>query len=643
MSGIKRVALRLLAALALVVGAIPIAPPAAYALSDVTSSGTVTATNGAVVMQIQGRQTASFVLSGTFSSTLVAEVSSDGQTWEGTDLYDISARTRAANTTSTGTYVILGTAGMASARVKSSAHTSGTVTVKLRGSDSLATLDIPDVIASAPGTSAYGLVVRTLSGSGTSATEVQGTAASGSAAVGNPVQIGGIQTNGTMQTVKVDGNGYINAILGASSSVIGSVTQGASGSYVNSWGVQGAALEGTALTTAPVAAGLKDTAGAVRALKGSANGDLFVTLQASSSVIGAVTQSGTWTATAPSTGSIGGDGAFPMGAVNPSGNVVIPKAGADSSLFVTLQASDSNVGNFDLASAIPAGANTIGGVNQAASASLPWPAMLTNGSGTQQGTAAAPLRTDPTGTTAQPVTDNAGSLTVDSAQLPAALSGSGNLSVAVAEALPAGTNAIGKLSANSGVDIGDVDVTSMPADATELPAAAALADGAANPTTPTVGGVVLGYDGSAIDRIRTSAAGNLSATTQEFALMAVRPGDWTVTHLPAANAQATATKAAGGGTVRHVATSITASFVANTTAPAASIVTVALRDGTTGAGTVLWQSRMVVQAVAGDWHTIALSDLNIVGSANTAMTLEFDAAGGANTVESVTLTGYSVQ
>jgi hypothetical protein len=30
-------------------------------------------------------------------------------------------------------------------------------------------------------------------------------------------------------------------------------------------------------------------------------------------------------------------------------------------------------------------------------------------------------------------------------------------------ALPAGTNAIGKLSANSGVDIGDVDVTSLPA------------------------------------------------------------------------------------------------------------------------------------------------------------------------------------
>lgn len=37
------------------------------------------------------------------------------------------------------------------------------------------------------------------------------------------------------------------------------------------------------------------------------------------------------------------------------------------------------------------------------------------------GTSSNPVRTDPTGTTAQPVTDNAGSLTVDSGQLPATL------------------------------------------------------------------------------------------------------------------------------------------------------------------------------------------------------------------------------
>lgn len=38
---------------------------------------------------------------------------------------------------------------------------------------------------------------------------------------------------------------------------------------------------------------------------------------------------------------------------------------------------------------------------------------LRNAAGTEVGTAAAPLRTDPTGTTAQPITDNGGSITVD--------------------------------------------------------------------------------------------------------------------------------------------------------------------------------------------------------------------------------------
>ena len=46
---------------------------------------------------------------------------------------------------------------------------------------------------------------------------------------------------------------------------------------------------------------------------------------------------------------------------------------------------------------------------------------LRTSSGAEAGVAAQPLRTDPTGTTAQPVTDNEGSLTVDTPQLPASL------------------------------------------------------------------------------------------------------------------------------------------------------------------------------------------------------------------------------
>lgn len=54
------------------------------------------------------------------------------------------------------------------------------------------------------------------------------------------------------------------------------------------------------------------------------------------------------------------------------------------------------------------------------------------------------------------VDDGAGSLTVDGT-----VAVSGEPTVKVNSALPAGTNAIGKLAANSGVDIGDVDVTSL--------------------------------------------------------------------------------------------------------------------------------------------------------------------------------------
>ena len=76
--------------------------------------------------------------------------------------------------------------------------------------------------------------------------------------------------------------------------------------------------------------------------------------------------------------------------------------------------------------------------------------------------------------------------------------------VSIGTALPAGTNAIGKLAANSGVDIGDVDVTSLPA----LPAG-----------TNSIGTVILGAG--------TAAIGKLSANS------GVDIGDVDVTSLPA--------------------------------------------------------------------------------------------------------------
>jgi len=66
------------------------------------------------------------------------------------------------------------------------------------------------------------------------------------------------------------------------------------------------------------------------------------------------------------------------------------------------------------------------------------------------------LATDSTGVVS--IDDNGGAITVDGSLTTV------SAVTAITNALPAGTNAIGKLAANSGVDIGDVDVASMPAD-----------------------------------------------------------------------------------------------------------------------------------------------------------------------------------
>lgn len=58
--------------------------------------------------------------------------------------------------------------------------------------------------------------------------------------------------------------------------------------------------------------------------------------------------------------------------------------------------------------------------------------------------------------------NNIGNVDIASA-LPAGDNNIGNVDVVTLPALPTGSNAIGKLAANSGVDIGDVDVLSMPA------------------------------------------------------------------------------------------------------------------------------------------------------------------------------------
>lgn len=141
-------------------------------------------------------------------------------------------------------------------------------------------------------------------------------------------------------------------------------------------------------------------------------------------------------------------------------------------------------------------------------------------------------------------------------------------------------------------------------------------------------------------RIVGATDANRVDVTGSGSMLADRKVDWSISHEPAANAQATITKAAGSGAQRHVCTTLSATIAA-TGVPSAVEVAVRLRDGASGGGTVLWAGVTALQAVNGDRAGFVLGGLRIEGSAATAMTLEFSAAGGANTIESVALTGYT--
>lgn len=146
------------------------------------------------------------------------------------------------------------------------------------------------------------------------------------------------------------------------------------------------------------------------------------------------------------------------------------------------------------------------------------------------------------------------------------------------------------------------------------------------------------FNGTTYDRKKSTSAANLTEVTSIGSSLAVPLSTWSVTNTPAAATQATASKALGGGTVRHVATSITACSAQ--AAAGQTPIAINLRDGATGAGTVLrtWK----IASVLGDSKCVEASGLAMIGTANTAMTIEFAAAGVAGSEQTVTLTGFSV-
>jgi len=121
--------------------------------------------------------------------------------------------------------------------------------------------------------------------------------------------------------------------------------------------------------------------------------------------------------------------------------------------IASIAAGDNNIGNVDIASALPAGSNTIGVVDL--------------------------------GSTDNAVLD---AMAASLALLDNSISSGNELQVDIVASLPAGSAAIGKLAANSGVDIGDVDVTSLPASTNTIEVVGDAAEDAAVAGNPLLSG-----------------------------------------------------------------------------------------------------------------------------------------------------------
>lgn len=153
-------------------------------------------------------------------------------------------------------------------------------------------------------------------------------------------------------------------------------------------------------------------------------------------------------------------------------------------------------------------------------------------------------------------------------------------------------------------------------------------------------GLAVLYNGATYDRQRGASAANLAAQSGLGAALVAPPGQWSVISTPAAGTQASASKVAGGAGVRHVYAAATFSHGA-IAAPVATLLQANVRDGATGAGTVIDAAQAAIQAAVAVTVPIPLSGKNVPGTAATAMTAEYSAA-LANLAEGATLQGYDV-
>ena len=107
-----------------------------------------------------------------------------------------------------------------------------------------------------------------------------------------------------------------------------------------------------------------------------------------------------------------------------------------------------------------------------------------------------------------------------------------------------------------------------------------------------------------------------------------------VTFTGAAGAVATVTQAAAGAGRRNVCQFFTCAAGVSVAGTPRRII---LRDGATGVGTIVWSGFLIPNLAP--WFN---GSLFLVGTANTAMTLEFEVNGDATEIQSVNLGGIVI-
>lgn len=200
---------------------------------------------------------------------------------------------------------------------------------------------------------------------------------------------------------------------------------------------------------------------------------------------------GTNTATvkAASTAAVASDTAIVV-AISPNNSITAsnPSVGSNNAAIPTSSTQVGGTDGTNLQAARVFDADTGAGTQYILGVGL---RKAASGGSVEAGTSADPLRVDPTGTTAQPITDNSGSLTVDSTQLPAALVG-------------------GRLDENIGAWLGSTAPTvGSKTSANSIPVVVA-SDQAAIPITDNAGSLTV--DGTVTANIGTTNGLALDAT-----------------------------------------------------------------------------------------------------------------------------------